>query len=143
MTKQSGFSLLELMIYITIVGILAGGAYLFFSGRIGAAKESAAKTDLRTFKTAITMYKNDIDRYPGTLEDLIRKPSDPEALKRWRNKYVDPENLKVEDGKIVDPWENPYHYRVTKGGKNPYELWSDGDQEAENPVRIDAWDLKR
>jgi len=143
MTKQSGFSLIELMIYITIVGILAGGAYLFFTGRIGAAKESSAKTDLRTFKAAILMYNNDIGKYPAVLEDLIRKPSDPEALKRWRNKYVETDNLKIEDGKILDPWENPYHYRPTKSGNRQYELWSEGDPEAENQVRIDVWDLGR
>jgi len=143
MTKQAGFSLVELMVYITIVAILLVSGMAMYRGYIGRANESSANQDLLLFRQSIVLYQNDIGQYPRVLEDLIRKPTDAEAAKNWRNKYVDPTSLKMSDGKIVDPWDNPYHYRVTKGATNPFELYSDGDSTADNPIRLDAWKIQR
>ncbi|MFH1824446.1 MAG: type II secretion system protein [Candidatus Firestonebacteria bacterium] len=81
--KQKGFTLLELMIVIIIMGILYAVANIVISGRITFAKETALKHNLYTIRKAIDEYYTDKNKYPSALQDLvdnkyIRKiPEDP------------------------------------------------------------------
>ena len=144
MTKQSGFSLVELSIYLVIVGILAVVAVPFYRGWVTRTQIGKAESELLLFKTSIVRYNFDIGKYPGKLEDLVTKPTyDAEAAKSWHTALVDPTTVKLSsDGKLLDPWGELYQYRVTKGGKNPYELYSKGDPEASEPYKIDVWNIK-
>lgn len=143
MTKQSGFSLIELSIYLVIVGLLAVVAIPLYTGYVARAKVSKAEQELLLFKASIIQYNLTMNQYPKKLEDLITKPTyDAEVAKTWRA-FVDPGTVKQSsDGKILDPWNEPYQYRPTKGGKRPFELYSNGDPEASEPYKIDAWDIK-
>jgi len=67
------------------------------------------------------------NNYPATLI----------ALTTGTRPSLDPDSATIKEGKIVDPWDQPYQYRVTKGGKHPFELYSLGDPDA--PERFDAW----
>ncbi len=141
MTKQSGFSLIELSVYLVIVGLLAVVAIPMYTSYVANAKKTKAEGELLVFKQAIIQYSFDNGQYPKKLEDLITKPSDSEAAKNWRQ-LVDPSNLKrSSDGKILDPWNEPYQYRPTKGGKQQFDLASTGDTEASEPVKIDVWKI--
>lgn len=142
MTKQSGFSLIELSIYFFIVGILAVAAIPTISYWVNSTKISTVNSDLRQFKLAIQRYSFDIGEYPKKLEDLIYKPADKEAVGKWHDPFIEPAGLRIIDGKICDPWNTPYQYRVTKGQKLPFALHSNGNPEAEEPVKYDVWTAK-
>ena len=142
MTKQSGFSLIELSIYFFIVGILAVAAVPMISYWVNSTRISTVNSDLRQFKLAITRYSFDIGEYPKKLEDLIYKPADKEAVGKWHDPFIEPAVLKIIDGKICDPWGTPYQYRVTKGQKLPFELYSNGNPEAEEQVKYSVWTAK-
>jgi len=142
MTKQSGFSLIELSIYFFVVGILVVAAVPMISYWVNSTRISTVNSDLRQFELAITRYSFDIGEYPKKLEDLIYRPADKEAVGKWHDPFIKPTGLKIIDGKICDPWGVPYQYRVTKGQKHQYELYSNGNPEAEEPVKYDVWTAK-
>lgn len=145
MTKKPGFSLVELAIYITIVGILAVFVLPNLISWIGRASYRKAESEMLTFAQELTMYSSDIGHYPRKLEDLIRKPTDDlEAAKSWRYAYLKEGSYALnEEGKIADPWQQPYRYHVnTKGAKHPYELSSEGDPKASEPSPINVWEIK-
>ncbi len=139
-TQKAGFTFIELAIAITVMAIIMVVIGPRFMSWIGKSKDSKAKLELHGLKFAIQEYYADINSYPEKLVDLVQKPANVSAGK-WRRAYIDPETITVKEGAIVDPWENPYHYRVTKGGKHPYELNSEGDPEA--PYRFDAWQSEK
>lgn len=139
MTKQSGFSLLELLIYMAIVGILIVTIGPRMISYLSEAKESKAASEIATFKMTIDQYYAKMGHYPQVLEDLIRKPANEP---NWRRSLLDPETVNAPDGKILDPWNNPYVYRpLPQGSKPPYDLHSNGDPDVESG-RIDAWKKK-
>jgi general secretion pathway protein G len=140
MTKQSGFSLLELLIYMAIVGILIVTIGPRMISYLSEAKDTRAKSEIATFKMTIDQYYAKMGHYPHALEDLIRKPANEP---NWLRSLLDPETVTEKDGKIVDPWDNPYVYSPAKSGTNPFTLFSNGDPTAEPPYKIDAWKPKK
>ncbi len=145
MTKKPGFSLVELAIYITIVGILAVFVVPNFIAWIGRASNQKAESEMLTFAQELTQYNFDIGHYPRKLEDLVNKPTDDqEAARKWRYAYLkEGSYTRNDEGQILDPWKQPYHYhRNASGAKHPYELSSDGDPKASEPYTISVWDIK-
>jgi general secretion pathway protein G len=119
--KNEGFSLLELIIAITIIGILAVVIAPNFMKWVGRAKETRTEQALNTIKLAINSYQADTGSYPKTLMDLIRKPG--ADVKRWRGPYLDQTDV-PEDG-----WNQPFIYRVNpKGSPRPYELYAESPE---------------
>lgn len=133
-----GFSLMEIMIAVMILGLVAGlvGPKVFQF--LENSKKTGAVTELKTFKSSIAMYREAVGQLPGTLKDLQKKPKDERAAKRWQGPYVDKE------GEIEDPWSNKYSYKITEGGKHPYELLSYGPNGKGSPKEewISVWDEK-
>jgi general secretion pathway protein G len=143
MTKQSGFSLIELTIYIVIVAILSVTMIPLVTSWIGRARISTTNENLKMLKTAIQQYSFDIGKYPTKLEDLINKPTEKEAAEKWHYPFLDKASVPLNtDGKICDPWKEPYQYRVNpKGSDRAFELYSNGDPDASEPFKIDVWKL--
>ena len=113
-----GFTLLELLVVMVIIGLLAGyvGPKLF--GQIGKSETKVAKAQIDAFQKALDQYRIDVGRYPGSeqgLAALVQKPAD-EA--KWQGPYL-AKNVPP------DPWGKPYLYRAP-GQHGDYDLLSYG-----------------
>jgi general secretion pathway protein G len=118
---QSGFTLIEIMVVVIIIGLLAAVVVPQFLGRVDDARIAKAKQDIQAMQTALTMFKLDNYVYPTTemgLKALAQKP-DSTLIKNWRpGGYLQHLNK--------DPWGNDYQYVTpgTHGGE--YDLYSMG-----------------
>jgi general secretion pathway protein G len=118
---RSGFTLIELLAVLVILAVLAALVVPRFAGRGQQARETAARTDISTLRTALAVFESDNDRYPTTQEGLGALLDAPAGLNNWRGPYLDQTSLPR------DPWGNPYVYRQP-GERNPrsYDLFSPG-----------------
>lgn len=103
--SEGGFTLIEIMVVVVILGILAALVAPNVISRIDDAQINRAKQDIRAIESALQLYRLDNFRYPTTdqgLEALVNQPADP-SIRNWRaGGYLD----KVP----VDPWGTPYQY---------------------------------
>jgi len=116
--KQSGFTLIELMVVLVILGVLFGLVAPNVIGRGDEARVQAAKTDIRTIENALDTYRLHNSHYPSTdqgLEALVSKPSGSPEPKNWRGPYL--------KQSPKDPWGNEYGY-IREGSS--YEIISYG-----------------
>lgn len=130
--KREGFTLIEMVVVIAILGLLMAAAVPAYFQIQAWAERNSAKRNIQTFKAAITTYKLTVGSFPDKLEDLLEKPSDPSKAKKWPGKLLDMDTIPH------DPWDQEYHYQKTPGGTHGFELYSDGDPGA--PAQISAWD---
>ncbi len=119
--KQRGFTLVELLLVLVILGILAAIVIPKFSGRTEQAKEQAVRTQISTFRTALDAFEVDNGYYPkgkNGLQDLIVKPRDAQ---NWRGPYLQSDRVPQ------DPWGGEYIYECP-GRHNPdsYDVSSAG-----------------
>ncbi len=133
--RSNGFTLIELMVVIVILGILAAIVAPRIIGRIDEAKVTEAKVQIRNLETALKMYKLDNGMYPAAeqgLEALVEKPASGIIPKNWR------EGGYLEKKKIpLDPWGNRYVY-VSPGLHEDYEIISYGADGVRGGVKFDA-----
>ena len=133
---RHGFTLVELLLVLVILGTLAAIVVPKFTGRTEQARITAAQTQLSSFATALDAYEVDNGNYPkgkNGLLDLIQQPRDAQS---WRGPYLSSDTVPK------DPWGNDYIYECP-GRHNPtsYDLSSLGPP-GENMV-IGNWTLKR
>lgn len=119
--RHGGFTLIEIMVVVIIIGLLAAVVVPQFLSKVDDARVTKAKADVQAMQTALTMFKLDNYVYPSTdmgLKALAQKP-DATTVKNWRpGGYLQHVNK--------DPWGNEYQYHLpgTHGGE--YDLFSFG-----------------
>jgi general secretion pathway protein G len=115
---QRGFTLLELLIVVIILGLLAAlvGPELF--GTLEKAKSQVAKTQLEIFAGSLDRFRLDVGRYPSTEEGLQSLRDNVNNLPKWSGPYLKKDIP-------PDPWGNPYQY-LCPGTKGEYDLYSFG-----------------
>lgn len=132
--KQSGFTLIEIMVVVVILGILAALVVPQIMNRPEQAKVTVARGDIKAIAAALDMYKLDNFAYPSTqqgLEALVEKPTGNPQPKNWnRDGYL----------KQVpqDPWGNPYQYLSPGTQNRPFDLYSYGADGQEGGSGLDA-----
>lgn len=135
-----GFTLIEIMVVIAILGIMAAVVVPKLVGHTDTAKIAAAKQDITNIKQSLILYKLDNQRYPMTeqgLQALVTKPTTGPAANGWKT-----------DGYLEklpkDPWGNPYQY-LSPGIKSDIDVFSygaDGQPGGEGiNADIGSWDL--
>jgi general secretion pathway protein G len=127
----SAFTLVEMLLVVTIIGILAALVIPKIAGRGEQARATAAYTDIHGgIKSALDQFEVDNGFYPKSLQDLVAPPSN---AKNWHGPYLD----KVP----VDPWGTPYiYYYPGKHTANSYDLLSAGpDQKEGTEDDIVSW----
>lgn len=130
--RASGFTLVELMVVIVILGLLAGAVALNLIGNLAKAKQGKARTDVKTLDGAVLQFKMDTGLYPGQLEDLVVRPADVE---NWMQGGY----LKGMKSVPKDPWGYEYGYEVSSGVDDfPYYIYSLGADGAEGGEGEDA-----
>jgi general secretion pathway protein G len=127
-----GFTLIEIMVVVVILGILAALVAPNVIRRIDDAQIAKAKQDIRSYETALNLFRMDNFKYPTTdqgLGSLVTKPSDT-SVRNWREGgYI--------SGMRKDPWGNDYHYQ-NPGSHGEYDLFTLGADGAEGGEGINA-----
>src|SRR5210317_2181403 len=102
--NRGGFTLIEIMLVIVIIGIIVGIAAPKISGKLGKAQDVAARAGLKAIETAVGNYEMDNLRLPDSLDDLTKQ-------KDGNGPYLKPSEM-------MDPWSQKYKY--TKGGSHGF-----------------------
>lgn len=120
--KSAGFSLLEMLVVLVIIGLIASlvGPRLF--SRVDTSKVQVADTQVRMLRGAVETYRLEVGRLPAADEGLAvlyTPPADERLKARWRGPYLD-------EQVPLDPWDNPYVYSIPGANGMPFALYSLG-----------------
>lgn len=133
--RRNGFTLLELLVVILIIGLLTGIVAPRFLGQVSRSEVTAARAQLDALDKALQSYRIDTGRFPTTAQGLKALVTQPSDESRWRGPYL--------QGEVpVDPWGTPYEYRAPGQNGKDYELLSLGKDRALGGVGDDT-DLVR
>lgn len=118
-----GFTLLELLVVLVIVGLLVGIVAPNFFKNVGKSEITTANAQIDSFGKALDQYRLDNGRYPTTADGLTALVREPAGASGWNGPYLKKDVPK-------DPWGEPYHYQ-SPGRRNPdYDLFSYGPDRA-------------
>ncbi len=128
---RTGFTLLELLVVILIIGLLTGIVAPRFMSQISRSEVTTARAQMDAFKKAIEAFRIDNGRYPTTAEGLAALTTQPADAPRWHGPYL-------QDAIPLDPWGSPYQYRSPGANGRDYEITSLGRDRAPGGTGDDA-----
>ncbi|HEB91351.1 MAG TPA: type II secretion system protein GspG [Deltaproteobacteria bacterium] len=136
-TRQAGFTLIEIMAVVVIMGMLMATLAVGINGQIQKARVNTARTKIVRIEQALEFYQMDNARFPTAdqgLEALVTKTSTPPVPRAFN-----PGGYLKEDG-LKDPWGEPFRYRIP-GTHNPhsFDIWSLGPDGVEGNDDITNW----
>src|SRR5579863_3829611 len=117
-TKRRGFTLLELLVVIVIIGLLAAYVGPKYFSQLGKSEVTIAKAQIESFGKALDTFRLDVGRYPTSEEGLNALMTKPANADKWNGPYL------AKDIPL-DPWNHPYAYK-SPGSKGEYEITSYG-----------------
>lgn len=128
MNSTKGFTLIEILIVVVIIGLIASLVAPNIMGKFERSKEEVAKAQVETLSSAIQSFMIDTGRCPASLEELI-KSQDP----KWRGPYLSKQEIPK------DPWGRPYQYKCPGEQGRPFEVYSLGPDGQLNEKAIKSW----
>ena len=133
--KNAGFTLLEIMLVVCIIGLLIGMGVKMMGGKLEEAKIIRARGDIEQFKVGLVGYNGGSGTFPTTEQGLKALLIKPEGVRNWRQQLDSPSQL-------IDPWNKEYLY-VQPGVHNPksFDIFSCGPDGLPNTADdIGNWD---
>jgi len=127
----AGFTLVELLVVLAILGLIAAIAVPQTIGYLGRAKSKTAGIQIDNLGAALDLYRLDVGRYPSDSEGLEALVNPPGDVNNWTGPYL------KKQSSVLDPWERPYEYRFP-GQNGEYDLFSlgaDGQEGGEGENR--------
>lgn len=104
--RQRGFTLLELLVVIVIIGLLSGLVVPRYFNTVGKSKAKVAQAQMVALEKALEQYRLDVGRYPTVEQGLDALSAAPPGVTRWQGPYL-------KGSAPLDPWDRPYLYRPT------------------------------
>ena len=118
MRRTAGFTLLELLVVMVIIGLLAGYVGPRYFAQIGKSEVKAARAQIDAFEKALDQYRLDVGRYPSSEQSLEALVTKPDNEPKWQGPYL-------KKKPPPDPWGNKYAYKAP-GEHGEYDLYSLG-----------------
>jgi len=115
--QQDGFTMIELLVVLVILGLLAGLVGPQFFGKVDSSKVRTADTQVKMLKMALQTYRLDVGQYPASLDHLSVAPAN--GAQFWSGPYL-------EENTPLDPWNNQYQYQVDGNAPQGFYLYSFG-----------------
>ena len=116
---SAGFTLVELLVVLAILGLIATIAVPQTIGYLGRAKSNTAGIQIDNLGAALDLYRLDVGRYPSDSEGLGALVNQPGEVRNWAGPYIKKESS------LLDPWDQPYQYRFP-GQNGEYDLFTLG-----------------
>jgi len=118
-TKHSGFTLLELLVVMVIIGLLAGFVAPRYFSQVGKSRVKAARAQIDSLDKALEQFRIDAGRLPSTEEGLAALNTAPPGMTNWEGPYL-------KKAVPLDPWGHPYVYAQPGSHGNDFDLESFG-----------------